>query len=125
MTQNTIDKLFCTALGYHLCLFKCVSHTQTNVYCPEQMPLFVSFCQHLVPDFASLMFCQHVIGLSLNPASLLDISIKSCRTIIQLSCTILLTNKIYCDYSQGLVTFLFLCHSPVCVLLIPSFKMVL
>ena len=125
MTQNTIDKLFCTALGYHLCFFKCVSHTQTNVYCPEQMPLFVSFCQHLVPDFASLMFCQHVIGLSLNPASLLDISIKSCRTIIQLSCTILLTNKIYCDYSQGLVTFLFLCHSPVCVLLIPSFKMVL
>ena len=101
-------KLFCTALAYHLCFFMCISLSQTSVYCPEQMPLFVSFCQYLVPDFASLMFCQHVIGQSLSPASFLNLSIKSCRSIILLSCTFLLTNKIYCEYSQGLYKFLFL-----------------
>ena len=95
----------------YLFFFMCVSLSQTSVYRPEQMSLFVSFCQHLVPEFASLMFCQHVIGQSLSPASFLNLSIKSCRTIIQLSCTVLLTNKIYFQYSQELEKFLFICYN--------------
>ena len=106
-------RFFCTALGYHLCFFMCVLLSQTSVYFPEQIPLFVSSCQHPVPDFASLMFCQHVIGQSLSPASFLCLSIKSYRTIIWLSCTFLLTNKIYSEYSQGLEKFLFVCHNPI------------
>ena len=102
-------RLLCISLGYHICFFfMCVSLSQTSVYRPEQMPLFVSFCQHLVPDFASLMFCQHVIGQSLSPASFLNLSIKNCRTIIYLTCIFLLTNKIYCEYSEGLEKLLFL-----------------
>ena len=66
----------------HFCFFICVSLSQISVQSPEQMPLFVSFCQHLFPDFASLMFSQHVIDQSLSPASILNLSIKSCRTII-------------------------------------------
>ena len=106
-------RLFCTALGYHLYFFMYISLSQTSVYCPQQMPLFVSFCQYLVPDFASLMFCQHVIGQSLSQASFSNINIKSSRTIILLSWTFLLTNKIYCVYSQGLEKFLFLCTNPI------------
>ena len=77
---------------YHLCLFMCVLLCQISVYSPEQMPLFVSFCQHLVldPFFANLMFCQHVIRQSLSPASFLSLSIKRCRTINRLFCTFLL-----------------------------------
>ena len=104
-------RLFRAAPGYHLCFFMCTSLSQTNVYCLEQMPLFVSFCQQFVPDFTSLMFCEPVIGQSLTPPSFLNLSIKSCRTIIWLSCTFLLTNKIYCEYFQGLNKFFFLCHN--------------
>ena len=63
------------------------------------MPHFISFCQHFVPDFPSLMFCQLVIGQSFSPASFLNLSIKSCRTIIELPCTFLLNNKLYCECS--------------------------
>ena len=82
----------------------CVSLSQTSVCCAQQMLLFVSFCQRPVPDFASLMLCQHVIGQSLSPASFLNLGIKTCRTIMQLSCTFLVTNKNE--------KFLFLCHNP-------------
>ena len=102
-------------LAYFLVVFVflCVLLSQTSVYCPEQMPIFFSFWQHLVSDFASLMFCQHVIGQSLSPASFLNLTIKNCETIIWLSCTSLLTNKIYCGYFQWLDKFLLLCHHPV------------
>ena len=59
-------RLFCTALGYHLCVFWCTTLSQNSDHCPEQIKLFVSFCQHLVPD---LILCQHDIGQSLRPAS--------------------------------------------------------
>ena len=62
-------RLFCTALGYHLCVFWCTILIQNSDHCPEQIKLFVSFCQHLVPDFANLILCQHDIGQSLKPAS--------------------------------------------------------
>ena len=74
-----------------------------------------SFLSHFVITlfqillYASLMLCQHVIGQSLSPASSRNVSTKSWGTIIQLSCTILLTKKIYCKYSQGQKKVLFHC----------------
>ena len=82
---NCIGLLFQFVLhcsGIPSLFFMCISLSQTSVYCPAQMPLFVSFCQYLVPAFASLMFCKHVISQSLSPVSFLNLSIKSCRTII-------------------------------------------
>ena len=103
-------RLFYTTLRYPSLFLLCVSRLVRPVSI-VQVLLSVSFCQHLVPDFASLMFCQHVTGQSLSPASFLNLSIKSCRTIIYLSCTVLLTNKIHFEYSQGLEKFLFIYHS--------------
>ena len=64
---------FCTALGTIFVYFLCASLSQISVYCPEQMLLF--FLSHFsstflqILFFASLMFCQYVIGQSLSPAS--------------------------------------------------------
>ena len=75
-----------------------------------------SFC--LILPVPCSRFCQFDIlsayHWSVTQTSLfLNFSIKSCRTMIQLFCTFLLTNKIYCEYSQGLEKFLFLCHDPI------------
>ena len=102
------SRLLCISLGYHICFFyvclaqsdQCISSRADVSFCLILPAPCSRFCQ-----FDVLSTCHWSVT---QPSLLFKSQYKNCRTIIQLTCTFLLTNKIYCEYSEGLEKLLFL-----------------